>query len=55
MKAIIDFVRKEFLQFKRDPKMFGLILIAPVIQLTFLGFAANLDVEKVRTIIFDQD
>lgn len=55
MKAIIDFVRKEFLQFKRDPKMFGLILIAPVIQLTFLGFAANLDVEKIRTIIFDQD
>jgi ABC-2 type transport system permease protein len=35
--------------------MFALILIAPVIQLTFLGFAANLDVKLVRTIIFDQD
>jgi len=35
--------------------MFALILIAPVVQLTFLGFAANLDVKLVRTIVFDQD
>ena len=55
MKSIIEFIKKEFLQFKRDPRMFALILIAPVIQLTFLGFAANLDVDFVRTIVFDQD
>jgi ABC-2 type transport system permease protein len=55
MKSIIEFIKKEFLQFKRDPKMFALILLAPVIQLTFLGFAATLDVKLVRTIIFDQD
>jgi ABC-2 type transport system permease protein len=55
MKSIIEFVKKEFLQFKRDPKMFALILLAPVIQLTFLGFAANLDINLVRTIVFDQD
>jgi len=55
MRSIIQFIKKEFLQFKRDPKMFALILIAPVIQLTFLGFAANLDVKLVRTIVFDQD
>ena len=55
MKSIIQFVKKEFLQFKRDPRMFALILIAPVVQLTFLGFAANLDVRFVKTIVFDQD
>ena len=55
MRSIIEFIKKEFLQFKRDPKMFALILIAPVVQLTFLGFAANLDVKLVRTIVFDQD
>ncbi len=55
MKSIIEFIKKEFLQFKRDPKMFALILLAPVIQLTFLGFAANLDIKLVRTIVFDQD
>jgi len=55
VKSILEFIKKEFLQFKRDPRMFALILIAPVIQLTFLGFAANLDVKLVRTIVFDQD
>lgn len=55
MKSILHFVKKEFLQFKRDPRMYSLILFSPVIQLTLLGLAANLDVDKVRTIIFDQD
>lgn len=55
MKSIFEFIKKEFLQFKRDPKMFALILLAPVIQLTFLGFAATLDIKLVRTIVFDQD
>ncbi|HEY7751120.1 MAG TPA: ABC transporter permease [Ignavibacteriaceae bacterium] len=55
MKSIIEFIRKEFFQFRRDPKMFALILIAPVIQLIFLGFAANLDVSLIRTVIYDQD
>lgn len=55
MKTIIHFIKKEFLQFKRDPKMFGIILLAPVIQLIFLGYAANLDVDKVKTVIVDHD
>ncbi|WP_041294191.1 ABC transporter permease [Ignavibacterium album] len=55
MKSILNFIKKEFLQFKRDPKMFGIILIAPVIQLIFLGYAANLDIEKIKLIVFDQD
>jgi len=55
MKSIIYFIKKEFLQFKRDPRMFGMILIAPVIQLVFLGLAANLDVDNVKTIVYDMD
>lgn len=55
MKIILNIIKKEFLQFKRDPKMFMLILVAPIIQLTFLGYAANLDVENVKLAIFDQD
>lgn len=55
MKIIINIIKKEFLQFRRDPKMFAMILIAPIIQLTFLGYAANLDVENVKLAIFDQD
>ncbi len=55
MRAILHFVKKEFIQFKRDPRMYSLVLFSPVIQLTLLGFAANLDIDKVRTVIYDQD
>lgn len=55
MNKIIQFIVKEFLQFKRDPKMFGIILIAPVIQLIFLGYAANLDIDRVKIIVLDND
>ncbi|MBI5730488.1 MAG: ABC transporter permease [Ignavibacteriales bacterium] len=35
--------------------MFGIILIAPIIQLIFLGYAATLDLNIVHTIFYDQD
>lgn len=55
MIKIIHFIKKEFLQFKRDPKMFGIILVAPVIQLLFLGYAANLDIDHIKMIVLDND
>jgi ABC-2 type transport system permease protein len=55
VKTILHIIKKEFLQFKRDPKMFAVILIAPVVQLIFLGYAATLDVNIVHTLVYDQD
>ena len=55
MRIILNIIKKEFLQLKRDPKMFVIVLIAPVIQLIFLGYAVNMDVEKVHTVVLDQD
>ncbi|MCB9258185.1 MAG: ABC transporter permease [Ignavibacteriales bacterium] len=55
MKTIIHIIKKEFLQFKRDPKMFGIVLIAPLVQLLFLGYAATMDVNNVHTLFYDQD
>ena len=55
MKTIIYFIQKEFLQFKRDPKMFAMILVAPIIQLIFLGYAANFDVNVVHTAVYNMD
>lgn len=55
MKTIVNIIIKEFQQFRRDPKMFAIVLIAPVIQLIFLGYAANLDLENVNLIILDND
>jgi len=55
MKAIINIIIKEFLQFKRDPKMFRMILIAPVLQSIFLGYAATFDFKDINITIFDRD
>lgn len=55
MNLILNFIKKEFLQFRRDKRMFGIILIAPVLQLVFLGYAATLDVTNVKTAVWDQD
>jgi len=55
MKIIFKFIIKEFLQFKRDKKMLTTILIAPVIQLVFLGYAANLDLKEIHTVVLDYD
>lgn len=55
MKTIFHIIKKEFIQFRRDRKMFGLSFVAPVFQLLILGYAANLDVSEIPLIVFDQD
>jgi len=55
MKTIYHFIIKELLQVKRDKKMLVIIFMAPILQLIFLGYAANMDVDIVHTTILDQD
>lgn len=55
MKTIIHIIKKEFQQFRRDPKMFGIVLIAPIIQLLFLGYAATMDLNNVNLLVLDFD
>lgn len=46
---------KEFLELRRDPRLFGLIIVAPVVQLTVLGYAATTDVRHVPIVVVDGD
>jgi ABC-2 type transport system permease protein len=46
---------KELLELRSDPRLFGVIFIAPVVQLTMLGYAASTDVKDVPIVIVDQD
>jgi len=55
METLLIFIKKEFLQFKRDPKMFMIILVSPIIQIIFLGYAATMDVNTVHTAVYNQD
>jgi len=46
---------KEFLELRRDPRLLGLIVVAPVLQLTVLGYAATTDVRHVPIVVVDAD
>lgn len=55
MKAILSIVWKEFLQLRRDRRLFPVLFISPILQLFLLGYAANLDVRDIPSVICDQD
>lgn len=55
MKAFLSIVRKEFLQLRRDPRLFPVLFISPVLQLLLLGYAANLDVRDIPAVVCDLD
>lgn len=55
MKTVGHLIRKEFLQLKRDRRMLAIVFVAPVLQLLLLGYAANLDVRDIPTVICDLD
>ena len=54
-ERIYSILIKEFLQGFRDPKMKGVIFIAPIIQLLLFGYAVSTDVKHVATAVYDLD
>jgi ABC-2 type transport system permease protein len=48
-------IRKEFIQALRDPRMRGMLILPPIIQLIVFGYAANLDVDNARIAWMDRD
>lgn len=54
-KRVFEMVRKEFRQIFRDPRLRGVIFVAPVIQLFAFGYAVSTDVRNVATLVVDHD
>jgi len=48
-------IRKELIQALRDPRMRGMLILPPIIQLIVFGYAANLDVDNARIAWMDRD
>jgi len=46
---------KELLELKQNPRLFPVIFLAPIIQLTVLGYAATTDVRNIPVVIADAD
>jgi ABC-2 type transport system permease protein len=55
IQRILALLRKEFGQLFKDKRLLPLVFVAPVLQLTFLGFAASLDVKNISMVICDLD
>jgi ABC-2 type transport system permease protein len=48
-------VEKELLELRRDPRLFAIVLVAPVLQLTILGYAATTDIWNVPVVVADPE
>jgi ABC-2 type transport system permease protein len=55
MNRIRCLLIKELVQLRRDPRLFRLLLIAPMIQLLVLGFAVNNDLREINLGVRDYD
>ena len=55
LRRILELVRKELRQIFREPRMRGVLLVAPVIQLLMFGYAVSTDVRNTRLFVVDHD
>ena len=55
MRRIWYVMWKEVIELRQDPRIFGIIFIAPVVQLAVLGYAATTDVRNVPMVVVDAD
>jgi drug efflux transport system permease protein len=55
MQRLSRLVWKEFLELRQNPRLFGIVIVAPIIQLTMLGYAATTDVKEVPIVVADGD
>ena len=55
MQRLASLVRKELIELRRDPRLFAIVIVAPLVQLTLLGYAATTDVHDVPIVVADED
>lgn len=55
MRRLRALVRKEFLELRMNPRLFGIVIVAPILQLTMLGYAATTDITDVPVVVADGD
>lgn len=55
MQRVLQVLKKEMIELRSDPRLFGIVIIAPLFQLGVLGYAATTDVQNVPIVIVDAD
>ena len=55
MRRVGFLVWKELIELGQDPRLFGVVVLAPILQLFMLGYAATTDVRNVPIVVADAD
>ena len=55
MRRIRFLIWKELIELRQDPRLFGIVVMAPILQLFMLAYAATTDVRDVPIVIADAD
>jgi ABC-2 type transport system permease protein len=55
MQRLRVLVWKEFLELRMNPRLFGIVIVAPILQLTLLGYAATTDINDIPVVVADGD
>ena len=55
MRMLWNMLVKELIQLRRDPKILMVLFVAPLVQLTILGYAATTDIRRVELAVCDLD
>ncbi|HXO40656.1 MAG TPA: ABC transporter permease [Thermoanaerobaculia bacterium] len=55
MYGLLRVIVKELFQLRHDRKMIPVLVVGPLIQMLALGYAANTDVNRIPTLLVDQD
>lgn len=53
--SLVNVMHKELIQTLRDRRMVASLLVAPVLQLVIFGYAVDLQVRHIPTVVCDQD
>ncbi len=55
MRRIRFLIRKELIELRRDPRLFAIVIVAPILQLFLLTYAATTDIRNVPVVFVDHD
>jgi ABC-2 type transport system permease protein len=55
LQSLLNVTKKELSQTMRDRRMLATLIVSPVLQLVVFGYAIDLDVDRIPTVVCDQD
>jgi len=55
IQSLLNVMKKELSQTMRDRRILSTLILSPVLQLVVFGYAIDLDVDRIPTVVCDQD